>query len=80
MLGAARSLLQRVDAFFEQHDFLICAVNQVPPLRGNYLTERDRQREDDHLRVDKVGLLIKHRRSVRHVSARQDTADGPPVG
>ena len=24
-------LLARIDAFFEKHDFLICAVNQVPP-------------------------------------------------
>ena len=30
-MGAQATLLDRMRSFFERHDFLVCAVNQVPP-------------------------------------------------
>jgi amidase len=75
-------LLARMDAFFETHDFLVCAVNQVPP----FAAEIDWPHEIDGVKMDHYCAWMK---STYWISATRcpaasvpagKTADGLPVG
>ena len=52
-------LIERMRAFHEKYEFLICAVNQVPPFDANTtVAEVDRRRRDGKLRrVDEEHVL-----------------------
>ncbi|HXD74559.1 MAG TPA: amidase family protein [Vicinamibacterales bacterium] len=68
-----RRLLARVDAFFEKHDFLVCAVNQVPPFDA----EIDWPHQIDGVTMDHYCAWMK---STYWISATRCPAVSVPVG
>ena len=52
-------LMQRMHVFQEKYEFLLCAVNQVPPFDATItLAARDRRREDGKLSLlDEICVL-----------------------
>ena len=79
-------VFQRMYDFFQDYDFLICPVNQVPPFDcRDRISNGDRQRRDGELHIlDEVGLLHQlHRpaldlRPGRLHRRRPTAADRPP--
>jgi amidase len=75
-------LLARIDRFFEQHDFLVCAVNQVPPFDA----EIDWPHEVDGVKMEhycawmKSAYWISTTRCPAASVPAGKTPDGLPVG
>jgi amidase len=68
-----RRLLARMDAFFEAHDFLVCAVNQVPPFDADI----DWPHEIDGVKMDHYCSWMK---STYWISATRCPAASVPAG
>lgn len=66
-------LLQRVDAFFDAHDFLVCAVNQVPPFDA----EIDWPKAIDGVKMDHYCAWMK---SAYWISTTRCPAASVPAG
>ena len=75
-------LLARVSTFFEQHDFLLCAVNQVPPFDADIDWPRDIEgvRMEHYCAWMKSAYWISTTLSPAMSVPAGFTADGLPVG
>ena len=77
-----RLLLARIDRFFEQHDFFICAVNQVPPFDAgiDWPHEVDGVKMDHYCAWMKSAYWVSTTRCPAASVPAGKTADGLPVG